>query len=82
MQCAAVNKCISSVGGITDAENVVIFGRTGGMVIPEKDVKIIVKDHSRLTNFRRHGMVYRMDAWVKAADVRAKNEGFQKHGRA
>ena len=76
-----MNMCISSVGGITDAENFALFGRAGGMIIPEKDVKIIVKDHSKVTKFRRHGMVYRMDAWVRASDVRSKQAPASFHRR-
>ena len=72
-QCAPVNKCLGCVGGITDANNLVLFHKSGGLIIPEKLVQIILpKDKSLVTTFRRHGMVYRMDAWVKRSDVEAK----------
>ena len=51
-----------------------MFGKTGGMVMPEDAVKIIIKDPARVAKFRRHGMVYRMDAWVKSKDVAAKED--------
>ena len=57
-----------------------IFGKNGGLIVPEKEVKIILPtDRSKVTSFRRHGMVYRMDAWVRKADVQKKKAGFQRH---
>ena len=84
MQCGDVNKCLGSVGGITDAENFVIFHRNGGWIVPEKHTTIILpKDKALITDFKRHGMVYRMDAWVKRSevqkDVKMKDVDFRRH---
>ena len=77
MQCADVNKCLGSVGGITDADNLVIFSKHGGVITPKEGTKIILpKDKSLVTKFERKGMVYRMDAWLKKSDVQAKPEDF------
>ena len=51
--------------------------------MPENEVEIKIKDPSKTTKFRRHGMVYRLDAWVKKDEVAkpaAKQGGFQRRG--
>ena len=82
MQCANVNKCLGSIGGITDAKNYVIFSSTGGIITPVAGTRIILsKDESLVTRFRRMGMVYRMDAWVRKEDVIGKPQDFQRRGK-
>ena len=54
------------------------------MVAPEKSVQIILpKDESLIAEFSRKGMVYVMDAGVKAEDVRPKTgpQGFAMQAR-
>ena len=61
-------------GGITDADNYVIFHKAGGLIVPEKHCRIVLpKDPSLITHFRRTGMVYRMDAWVRRSEVEKKS---------
>ena len=68
---------------MADANNRVIFGNKGGMIVPEEAVTVTIKDQSKVTRFRRHGMIYRMDAWVSRADVaptKKQKQSFQRRG--
>ena len=68
-QMADVSKILACVAmvcdGSTQGSNIVIFKKNGGLVVPENDVKIVIKPGSPVTNIRRKGNTYGMDAWVK-----------------
>ena len=64
-QLAYVNKILACVGMICDANNVAVFMKNGGMIVPEKDIEIRVKPDSPTTAVRRKGNTYSMDAWVR-----------------
>ena len=66
---------LGSVAGYADGagehkENLVIFSTRGGIIVPEKEVTLILpEDDNLITEFRRRGNVYVMDAWVRKNDV-------------
>ena len=71
-QCPDVNKILACVSGITDAENVVMFGSTGGHILKldaetKAAVDKLISGCKTKTAFERRGNVYVMDAYVKVA---------------
>ena len=52
-----------------DANNSVLFRKNGGLVIPDKDLKVIIRPGSPVTNVRRRGNTYGLDAWVKRSQL-------------
>ena len=64
-QMADVNKILACVAMVCDADNAVLFKKNGGLVIPEVDLKVISRPGSPVTNVRRTGNTYGLDAWVK-----------------
>ena len=60
-----VNNILACVAMICDAKNFVLYSRTGGWIIPEKDVKIMLKEGAKPTPFNRKGNTYAMDAWIR-----------------
>lgn len=69
-QCAPVNKMLGSVGGMTDANNAVLFMKDGGHILGLDDetlrkVKELVESCPQKTKFDRKGNVFVMEAYVR-----------------
>ena len=69
-QCAPVNKMLGSVGGMTDADNAVLFMKDGGHILgldeeTLRKIKALVESCSKKTKFDRKGNVYVMEAYVR-----------------
>ena len=79
-QMTEVNKILACVAMICDAKNHVLYSRNGGWIIPEKDVKILVKEGAKVTPFSRKGNTYVMDAWVRKPATENKKTGFSRPG--
>ena len=67
-------------GGGESKENLVIVSSRGGVIVPEKEVTIVLpKDDNLITEFRRKGNVYVMDAWVERDKVAVHGQGDELH---
>lgn len=61
---------MGSIAGVADNANLILFHKAGGLIVPEKLVNVILlRDKSQVSNFNRVGMVYRMNARARHADV-------------
>ena len=72
LQVADVNKILACIAMGCDGGNDVLFRKNGGIVIPEGDLKVVIRRGSPVTNIRRKGNTYVRDAWVKKGQVAKK----------
>ena len=54
-QLTDVNKILACVAMICDGNNFVLYSKTGGMIIPEKDVKITAEGGCEIYTIRTQG---------------------------
>ena len=74
-----VNKILACVAMICDDGKFVIYSKACGLIVAEKDVKIMLKEGAKSTPFSRKGNTYAMDAWVRKP-ANEKTVGFSRPG--